>query len=102
MFTHGASLSVLTNCNRFVVLNAVPRQGRGAKIIEFSDLVVADTKASHNLCSSPFGLFLGLTVLALRRRGVALSRPPIAHPTVPILDGLLDAHFGGTPRPSPH
>lgn len=97
MFKTEASISVITNCNRFLVINAsAPTKHADDNLFEFSDLVFAEDRPTPLLVNSPLGLLLGISVLATHQRGLSLRSGYeliTAATTLSVFRTLMTEHF---------
>lgn len=96
MVDNDASLAIISNCNRFIVISK--SLDGDSPIFNFSDIVgVSGVPDINNLCKSPFALLLGAAVHGLCNLGVKLSgdlRSAAIPSTSLALDYLMMEHFG--------
>lgn len=96
MVDNDASLAIISNCNRFIVISKT--LDGDEPIFNFSDIVsVSGIPDINNLCKSPLALFLGVAVYGLYNIGVRLSGSSNGD-SIPstslVLDYLMAEHFG--------
>lgn len=88
-----SKFSIMSNCNRFIVIQEGRTEAHG-RILEFSDVINVSDMPHIHLAQSPLGLLLGVAVKALAQRGVTLHTQAFSPPATLVFENITTEHFG--------